>query len=98
MIYLEGLGRSTQIGDFSAFFISVSLFCIIGSLFKNISFLFSAVIILSSAAIMRIVSWQLYDADFSRFLHNCRNNYNYYDFIKYNYYSFLNKILLVKLT
>ena len=67
MIYLEGLGRSTQIGDFSAFFISVSLFCIIGSLFKNISFLFSAVIILSSAAIMRILSWQLYEADFSGF-------------------------------
>ena len=67
MIYLEGLGRSTQIGDFSAFFISVSLFCIIGSLFKNISFLFSAVIILSSAAIMRIVSWQIYEAYFSGF-------------------------------
>tara|TARA_B100000427_G_C15144249_1_gene435793 strand:- start:150 stop:575 length:426 start_codon:yes stop_codon:yes gene_type:complete len=65
MIYLEGLGRSTQIGDFSAFFISVSLFCIIGSIFKNISFLFSAIIILSSAAIMRIVSWQVYEADFS---------------------------------
>ena len=47
MVYLEGLGRSTQIGDFSAFFISVSLFCIIGSIFKNTSFLFSAIIILS---------------------------------------------------
>ncbi|MEC9392341.1 MAG: hypothetical protein VYE11_02350 [Pseudomonadota bacterium] len=67
MVYLEGLGRSTQIGDFSAFFISVSLFCIIGSIFKNTSFLFSAIIILSSAAIMRIVSWQLYEADFSGF-------------------------------
>ena len=65
MTYLEGIGRSTQIGDFSAFFISVSLFCIIGSIFKNTSFLFCAVILLSSAAIMRIISWQLYGADFA---------------------------------
>ena len=65
MTYLEGIGRSTQIGDFSAFFISVSLFCIIGSIFKNTSFLFCAVILLSSAAIMRIISWQLYGADFT---------------------------------
>ena len=32
---------------------------------KNTSFLFSAVIILGSAAIMRIVAWQVYDADFA---------------------------------
>ncbi|MEC9414541.1 MAG: hypothetical protein VYC43_03105 [Pseudomonadota bacterium] len=65
MTYLEGIGRSTQIGDFSAFFISVSLFCIIGSIFKNTSFLFCAVILLSSAAIMRIIAWQLHGADFA---------------------------------
>ena len=33
MTYLEGIGRSTQIGDFSAFFISVGVFCFIGSIF-----------------------------------------------------------------
>ena len=49
MIYLEGIGRSTQIGDFSAFFISVSIFCLLGSIFKNITFLISAVIILVSS-------------------------------------------------
>ena len=65
MIYLEGIGRSTQIGDFSAFFISVSIFCLLGSIFKNISFLFAAVIVLSSAATMRIIAWQIYDADFA---------------------------------
>ena len=65
MEYLEGIGRSTQIGDFSAFFIGVSIFCLLGSIFKNISFLISAVIILGSAAIMRIVAWQIYDADFA---------------------------------
>ena len=65
MEYLEGIGRSTQIGDFSAFFIGVSIFCLLGSIFKNTSFLFSAVIILGSAAIMRIVAWQVYDADFA---------------------------------
>ena len=63
MQYLEGIGRSTQIGDFSAFFIGVSVFCLLGSIFKNVSFLFAAVIILLSAAIMRIVAWQIYSAD-----------------------------------
>jgi len=65
MHYLEGIGRSTQIGDFSAFFIGVSIFCLLGSIFKNVSFLFAAVIILLSAAIMRIVAWQIYSADFA---------------------------------
>ena len=65
MQYLEGIGRSTQIGDFSAFFIGVGIFCLLGSIFKNISFLISAVIILFSAAIMRIIAWQIYDADFA---------------------------------
>jgi len=65
MQYLEGIGRSTQIGDFSAFFIGVGIFCLLGSIFKNITFLISAVIILFSAAAMRIVAWQIYDADFA---------------------------------
>ena len=65
MQYLEGIGRSTQIGDFSAFFIGVGIFCLLGSIFKNITFLISAVIILFSAAIMRIVAWQIYNADFA---------------------------------
>tara|TARA_B100000427_G_scaffold132825_1_gene110563 strand:+ start:383 stop:796 length:414 start_codon:yes stop_codon:yes gene_type:complete len=65
MQYLEGIGRSTQIGDFSAFFIGVGIFCLLGSIFKNITFLISAVIILFSAAVMRIVAWQIYDADFA---------------------------------
>ena len=63
MQYLEGIGRSTQIGDFSAFFIGVSVFCLLGSIFKNVSFLFAAVIILLSAAVMRIVAWQIYSAE-----------------------------------
>ena len=37
----------------------------LGSIFKNITFLISAVIILLSAAIMRIVAWQIYSADFA---------------------------------
>ena len=65
MQYLEGIGRSTQIGDFSAFFIGVGIFCLLGSIFKNISFLFAAVIVLSSAATMRIIAWQIYDASFA---------------------------------
>ena len=65
MPYLEGIGRSSQIGDFSAFFIGVGIFCFIGGIFKNISFLIAAIIILISAAAMRIIAWQLYSASFA---------------------------------
>lgn len=65
MPYLEGIGRSSQIGDFSAFFIGIGIFCFIGSIFKNISFLVAAIIILISAAAMRIIAWQLYSASFA---------------------------------
>ena len=65
MTYLEGIGRSSQIGDFSAFFIGVGVFCFIGCVFKNITFLIAAIIILISAAVMRIIAWQLYDASFA---------------------------------
>ena len=65
MPYLEGIGRSSQIGDFSAFFIGIGIFCFIGGIFKNISFLIAAIIILISAAAMRIIAWQLYSASFA---------------------------------
>jgi len=38
---------------------------LLGSIFKNITFLISAAIILLSAAVMRIVAWQIYSADFA---------------------------------
>ena len=80
MQYLEGIGRSTQIGDFSAFFIGVGIFCLLGSIFKNISFLISAVIILLSAAVMRIVVLVNIWCRFCSYIYRRRSNCLYYDY------------------
>ena len=48
----------------SQLFYRCKYFLLLGSIFKIFLF-FSAVIILSSAAVMRIVAWQIYDADFA---------------------------------
>jgi hypothetical protein len=67
MPLLDDIGRSTQIGDFSAFFIGVGLFSLLGALTNKVTYIYCAIIILLSAAIMRIVSWQIHEAEFASF-------------------------------
>ena len=67
MPLLDDIGRSTQIGDFSAFFIGVGLFCLLGALTNKVTYIYCAIIILLSAAIMRIVAWQIHEAEFASF-------------------------------
>ena len=57
MALLEGMGRSTQIGDFSSFFFSVTLFCFLGAYLKQAQWLISGAIILGSAALFRSLAW-----------------------------------------
>ncbi len=40
MPLLEGIGRSTQIGDFSAFFIGVGLFSLMGALTNKVTYVY----------------------------------------------------------
>ena len=65
MALLEGMGRSTQIGDFSSFFFSVTLFCFLGAYLKQAQWLISGAIILGSAALFRSLAWIAHGADFA---------------------------------
>ena len=62
---LEGIGRSTQIGDFSSFFFSVTVFCFLGAYLKQPQWLIAAMIVLGSAAIFRSPAWISQGADFT---------------------------------
>ena len=65
MSLLEGVGRSTQIGDFTSFFFSVGIFCFLGAYLKQRLWLLAASIILGSAAVFRSLAWALHGADFA---------------------------------
>ena len=65
MPLLDGIGRSTQIGDFSAFFIGITIFCVLGIVKQQSTWLISAAIILGLAAIMRTLAWAVHGAAFA---------------------------------
>ena len=65
MSLLEGVGRSTQIGDFTSFFFSVGIFCFLGAYLKQGVWLYAASIILGSAGVFRSLAWALHGADFA---------------------------------
>ena len=53
MKLLEGIGRSTQISDFSSFFLSITVVCALGVYLKQAQWLIAAAIVLGSAALFR---------------------------------------------
>ncbi len=65
MPLLDGVGRSTQVGDFSAFFVGVTTFCVLGILRNQPVWLLSAAIILGLAAVMRTMAWLVHGAAFA---------------------------------
>ncbi|RPG47311.1 MAG: hypothetical protein CBC94_004320 [Gammaproteobacteria bacterium TMED134] len=62
MPLLEGMARSTQIGDFSAFFVCVSGFALFGAWQRQGHWLISAGLILGAAAVFRTFAWLVHDA------------------------------------
>ena len=64
MPLLDGAARSTQIGDFSAFFIGVTIFCVLGAIKQQTTWIYSAAIILGLAAVMRTLAWTVHGAAF----------------------------------
>ncbi|MGI9344829.1 MAG: hypothetical protein ACR2PW_01020 [Gammaproteobacteria bacterium] len=65
MPMLEGLGRSTQLGDFTSFFV-VSAGCIFyGAWKRNATYLQLAALLLAVAAAGRMLAWQAHGADFA---------------------------------
>lgn len=62
LILLDGVGRSSQIGDMAAFFMSLGIFILMGLVTEKRSWFYPAIILLSLTAIFRILAWLLQDA------------------------------------
>ncbi|MEH6592954.1 MAG: hypothetical protein V7746_21980 [Halioglobus sp.] len=65
MPLLEGLGRSTQIGDLGAFFFGGGVMVIIGLLTNRRSWFYAPTILIASTAVFRVVAWLAHDAAFA---------------------------------
>lgn len=65
MPYLEGLARSTQLGDFTAFFVFTAVMCWMGAITKKGHYLQSAGLLLFLAATFRTLAWAVYGAEFA---------------------------------
>lgn len=62
MPLLEGIGRSSQIGDMSAFFIVAGGFGLLGVLRGNSTLLYTPAALVGAAAVFRILATLLHDA------------------------------------
>lgn len=62
MQLFEGSGRNTQIRDFTAIFLSTSIFCFISLLTKQYQWIFASGLIFSIIACMSILASTMHDA------------------------------------
>lgn len=62
MPLLEGVGRNTQIGDFTAFFFTLTVLIGLGVWRRQAQPLFGACLLLGSAAVFRLLAALLHDA------------------------------------
>lgn len=65
MPLLEGLGRSTQVGDFAVFFLMAGIVILLGSRPRQARLLYLPAAQIGGAAITRTVAWALHGADFA---------------------------------
>ena len=65
MPLLEGLGRSTQIGDLSAFFVTASVLILLGVFTGKREWLYAPALLLGLTAVFRVVAWVAHDAAFA---------------------------------
>ena len=65
MPLLDGLARSTQIGDFGAFFLTLGLSILAGSASSRSRLLYFPAALLASAAFGRTIAWAVHGADFA---------------------------------
>lgn len=62
MPLLDGIGRSTQIGDFGAFFLGVTILVFVGAIRAQGHWLYSAALFLGGAAVIRVFAALVHDA------------------------------------
>ena len=65
MPLLDGLARSTQVGDFTSFFLALGTMGILGAVRMNGTWLRGGAILLGGAAAMRTLAWAAHGADFA---------------------------------
>ena len=61
----DGIGRSSQVGDFTAFFIVAGVFGLLGVIRKNPVFLYTPAALVGAAALFRTMAWLFHGADFA---------------------------------
>lgn len=65
MPVLDGLARSTQFGDFAAFFLTLGLSILLGSASGRARVLYFPAALLGSAALCRTAAWAVHGAAFA---------------------------------
>lgn len=68
MPLLDGLGRSTQIGDLSAFFFAAGGLGLWGLLSRNASLMLAPMTLMGLAAVFRTVAWLVHGAEPTTFI------------------------------
>ncbi len=63
MPLLDGIGRSTQVGDLTALFVSATVLCLVGAIRQETPWLYSTSLLLGSAALFRTTAWAFHGAD-----------------------------------
>jgi hypothetical protein len=58
----EGLGLSSQVGDFSSFFLTMGICMLLALVTGRRTWYYPAVLLLSLAAVGRLVAWLVHDA------------------------------------
>ncbi|MBT8149552.1 MAG: hypothetical protein HKO71_04195 [Pseudomonadales bacterium] len=62
MPLLEGVGRSTQLGDSTAFFLTVGICMLVALITEKRTWFYPPIMLLSITAVARILAWLLHDA------------------------------------
>ena len=65
MPLLDGMARSTQIGDMAGFFLCLGGFALFGAYRQNPHFLRAAGILVGMSSITRTIAWAAHGADFA---------------------------------
>ena len=63
MTLLEGVGRSSQIGDVGALFLSMGAMMLIALITANRAWFFAPALMLTLIAVFRLLAWSFHDAD-----------------------------------
>jgi len=65
MPLMDGLGRSTQIGDFASFFLTAGVMMMLGSRPTRAGLLYLPAAMIGGAAVLRTLAWLFQGADFA---------------------------------